>query len=139
MDAPLTRLTAEYPYAPESAKLARWLVDAALASWELSDLINDAALVASELMSNAIETGCLRKIGFAVERLGESTVRITVSDGSCSLPVLVIARLPADTDHVPPRGRGLLVVNSLAHRWGVDLHARGKDIWAELRRRRSKG
>ncbi|MFJ2775724.1 ATP-binding protein [Kitasatospora sp. NPDC087315] len=130
---PLTSFTAEYPYAPESAKLARWLVDAALASWGLFDLIDNAVLVANELMSNAIATGCQRKIGFSIERLGESLIKVEVSDGSCFLPVFVDADLPADANHTPTRGRGLLVVNSLSHRWGLDLHARGKVVWAELR------
>ncbi|MFF4922876.1 ATP-binding protein [Kitasatospora sp. NPDC001119] len=135
LDVPLTSFTAEYPYVPESAALARWLVDAALAGWELFDLIDSAVLVVSELVTNAIETACCRKLGLSIQRLGECTVRITVSDGSCSLPVFVDAGLPAGPDHVPLRGRGLLVVNRLAHRWGVNLYACGKDVWAELRLR----
>ncbi|MFJ6622301.1 ATP-binding protein [Kitasatospora sp. NPDC091335] len=135
LEEPLTRFTAKYPYTPEAAALSRWLVDAALASWGMFDLIDPAVLVASELVTNAIQTGCQLKIGFQVERLGESTVRITVSDGSCSMPVFVDAGLPAGPDHVPSRGRGLVIVNSLARRWGVDLYACGKDVWAELRLR----
>ncbi|MFD0407336.1 ATP-binding protein [Kitasatospora sp. NPDC127116] len=133
LDEPLTRFTAEYPYAPEAAALSRWLVDAALASWELFELIDNSVLVASELVTNAVQTCCRRKLGFSIERLGEALVRIEVSDGSCSLPVFVDGGLPTCAERASPRGRGLLVVDRLSHRWGIELCARGKTVWAELR------
>ncbi|MBD0689692.1 hypothetical protein BG452_06765 [Streptomyces sp. CBMA123] len=133
LDEPLTKFTAEYPYAPKAAALSRRLVGAALAYWELFELIDNSVLVASELVTNAIQTGCRRKIGFSTERLGEALVRIEVSDGSCSLPVFVDGGLPTCAERASPRGRGLLVVDRLSQRWGIDLHARGKTTWAELR------
>src|SRR4051812_37753458 len=44
---------------PESAAVARRLVRTALTAWGLEDLIEDATLVITELVSNAVDHGCL--------------------------------------------------------------------------------
>jgi hypothetical protein len=53
-------------------------------------------------------------------------VRVEVDDGSGDLPEL---RHPA-SDEV--HGRGILLVESLATRWGVLPRAAGKTVWFEV-------
>lgn len=53
-------------------------------------------------------------------------VRVEVTDGDPTTPV---TRNP---DDVTPTGRGLLLIDRLAGRWGVDLRRDGKTLWFEL-------
>ncbi|RGD63124.1 ATP-binding protein [Kitasatospora xanthocidica] len=127
---PLARpTTVELPYAPQSASVARRLVRDALADWELGHLADDAELVVTELVSNAVKTGCLTamQVGVApvVNRAGQA-VRISVRDGSCVLPVLI------GTAHDAESGRGLALVDRVAAVWGVDLESHGKTTWADI-------
>jgi hypothetical protein len=55
--------------------------------------------------------------------LGEARVRVQARDESPNSPV--VGRF----DPVDERGRGLLIVESLAHRWGVDVSAENKVVW----------
>ncbi|MFB7377231.1 ATP-binding protein [Kitasatospora purpeofusca] len=130
---PPGKVTAAFPYKEESAGLARRKVRDTLRHWGLADLIDIAVLVTSELMTNAIQTGCQRAITLTIERTAEFAVRISVRDGSSYPPVFIDSGLPTDPERVPLRGRGLLLVNRLAQRWGLDLEARGKTVYADLR------
>ncbi|MFJ1754221.1 ATP-binding protein [Kitasatospora sp. NPDC088134] len=129
---PPEEVTAAFPYANESAGQARRLVRDVLHRWKIADLIDSAVLVASELMTNAIQTGCRRHIVLTLKRLGESAVRISVEDGSCYPPVLIQASVPANPDRVPAGGHGLVIVDQLSRRWGLDLRPRGKCVYAEI-------
>ncbi|MFD7738092.1 ATP-binding protein [Kitasatospora sp. NPDC059800] len=129
--APPLEFKALLPYEPESAGKARGLVEGALRSWELDALIDTAVLITSELMTNAIQTACQRLITLAIARTDGSLIRISVTDGSCYPPVFIDSG-PANAAQVPPRGRGLLVVDRLSKRWGLEVAARGKTVWAEL-------
>ncbi|MFB7473215.1 ATP-binding protein [Kitasatospora sp. NPDC056184] len=130
--APVLEFKALLPYAPESARKARGLVEGALRSWELDTLIENAVLVADELVSNAIQTGCRLQLALSVERISEFGVRISVEDGSRYPPILIKAGLPADPDRVPAGGRGLVIVDGLCKRWGIDLRPLGKCVYAEI-------
>ncbi|MEW2555508.1 ATP-binding protein [Streptomyces zhihengii] len=71
---------------PESAASARRLVRTALSAWGLADLADDAALIVSELVSNAVRHGRRESIRVFVERPGPSRVRVGVVDFSHRLP-----------------------------------------------------
>jgi anti-sigma regulatory factor (Ser/Thr protein kinase) len=82
-----------------------------------------AALV-SELATNAIlhaET----PFSVIVSR-DSSWIRVSVRDGSPAVPV----RKDYGPQH--PTGRGLMIVESMADRWGVDTDADGKTVWVEI-------
>ncbi|WP_328953640.1 ATP-binding protein [Kitasatospora purpeofusca] len=130
--APTGTITAVFPYEDESASLARELMKNTLLRWGLVDLVENAVLVTSELMTNAIQTGCRCSITVTVEQIGESAVRISVEDGSRYPPVLIKSGLPANPDRVPAGGRGLVIVDGLCKRWGLDLRPRGKCVFAEI-------
>ena len=88
--------------------------------------VEDALLIANELVSNAIDharTQCRVTV-----RLTASTVRIFVSDHSAGVPVLL-----AQGRHAV-RGRGIRIVSGLARLWGWNGHHGGKTVWASMDR-----
>ncbi|MBD0709850.1 hypothetical protein BU197_16085 [Streptomyces sp. CBMA291] len=115
------------PRTPRSAEVARRLVRTALTLWSLEPLAEDATLVMTELVSNAVDHGRLSSIRVSVARPSSDTVRLAVSDRSKAVPVLN----PAVGDE-QTRGRGLLLVDALTECWGTELYSWGKQVWAEL-------
>ena len=116
------------PSLPESAATARRLVQVViLRHWGLSPkLTEDAVLLVSELVGNAVRHTGARVFGLRMRRR-RGWIRIEVRDPSRGLPCL----LPVQELDVS--GRGLLLVDKLADRWGVDLLPRGKTTWFEMR------
>jgi serine phosphatase RsbU (regulator of sigma subunit)/anti-sigma regulatory factor (Ser/Thr protein kinase) len=95
------------------------LADAAL------ELADDAALVAAELLANAIQHG-LPPVVICVA-VAEERVRVEVQDASPRIPM----RLAPSTSNMT--GRGLAMIEALACRWGVDqVSGGGKTVWCEL-------
>jgi hypothetical protein len=134
---------------PQSAKAAREFTAATLRGWQLDALIDDAVIVASELVTNAIRHGtCLAGDGLAGDGLagdgsagdgsGQGQVELSwrcqasrvicvVTDGSAQPPVSGSAGPDAVS------GRGLQVVQALAAAWGwTMLSTTQKAVWAAL-------
>jgi hypothetical protein len=87
-------------------------------------MVDDAVLVADELVSNAHQHGrAPRHCRFALIDQGRC-VRIEVDDASSAQPRL---RTPDRSG-----GRGLLLVDRLSSSWGVRNDADHKTVWAEL-------
>lgn len=115
------------PNLEESAEAARRLVRAALAVWHLDELADTAILLVTELVANAVRHTHSRVIRIVIARPSEHLVRIGVVDNARVLPE------PAKPgDELLTSGRGLLLVDALAERWGTELHRWGKQVWAEL-------
>lgn len=111
-----------------AAAPARLFVFETLVAWEEHDLLGDATLITSELVTNAI---CHAGSAFRVAvRRDESSVRIAVHDISSVPP----ARREPSRDS--PGGRGLKIVDQLSMRWGTETHPQGKTVWAEIPRGR---
>lgn len=115
------------PAARQAAGLARQAVRAAVADWRLAYLADEAVLLASELITNAIQhtgpdtpTTVLR-----IEYAG-TWLRIEVHDGCPRQP------RPRIPDSLDESGFGLVLVDALAAKWGVQRTASGKAVWAEL-------
>ncbi|AXG78687.1 ATP-binding protein [Streptomyces paludis] len=89
--------------------------------------LDDVLLGVSELATNAVRHGVpvggafLLKIEFSGER-----VRVECHDANRRRPRL---RHPADDDQ---GGRGLLLVEAIASRWGVGERPFGKFVWFEV-------
>ena len=79
-------------------------------------------LLASELASNAIRHG---KTSFLVRVSVWPAVRVEIRDGNAIVPTLQAARGDDEA------GRGLLLVEALADRWGVEECDGGKAVWFE--------
>ncbi|MFF0682864.1 ATP-binding protein [Streptomyces tendae] len=116
---------------PRGARLARHLVVHRLDAWGVpygSAISDTAALLVAELAANAVTHG--RVPGRDIEvllRLDAYTLRIDVSDSRGERRPTVTAAPEAE------HGRGLLLVDALADRWGVfDRVPVGKTVRAEL-------
>ncbi|MEV0537640.1 ATP-binding protein [Kitasatospora sp. NPDC050463] len=88
------RARALLPYEPQSASAARRLVRTVLRRWGLDDLVEAGELVVSELAGNAAKTGCGRRMEVTVVRITGRCVRISVRDGSRSMPCLLRLNSP---------------------------------------------
>lgn len=91
-------------------------------------LVDDALLVASELVTNAVRHG-RPQVVLSVSPL-PGGLRIAVGDEGDH--VFAPAMTTPTVDR--PTGRGLLIVAATARNWGVTPHADrpGKTVWAEL-------
>ncbi|MET9510742.1 ATP-binding protein [Streptomyces flavidovirens] len=116
------------PREPESAAVARQLARTALAAWGQEALIEDAVLIITELVSNAVDHAHIGSIRIIVSRPSETFIHIGVVDRSKAIPLM---RTDSNGDQL--RGRGLLMVDALTDRWGTDLYRWGKQVWGELK------
>jgi len=105
--------------------MARALVAAAVATWHVDHLGPSAGLIASELVSNAVEHAAT-EVDFRLMRMRYGLC-IAVRDGDPSPPA------PAKPGRSTLRGRGLRIVARTAHRWGCLLGTADKIVWAVLR------
>lgn len=90
---------------------------------------DDALLVASELVSNAIRhSDCTESESLTVCAFCEQErLRISVIDpGLSGRPAQVVER-PVETG-----GLGLKVVQELSERWGAERRPEGYEVWAEV-------
>ncbi|MEV5421345.1 ATP-binding protein [Streptomyces cellulosae] len=131
--------TLRFSSTPRGARLARRLCGERLDAWGIlygSDAHDVLSLLVSELATNAVIHGHVTGRDFRVHLLALSapdaatlTIRVEVTDTrSESLP-----RLPATATDDGEGGRGLLLVESLADRWGCAPRSDGpgKTVWAE--------
>src|SRR4051794_22601067 len=115
------------PPEPESASRARRFISELCRATRLSaEICETAALLVSELVTNAIIHG---KTSATIEvHRPPDRLRVSVRDDN---PVL-----PAIGDHpklTAESGRGMQIVSVLADAWGVEKLGSGKAIWFELR------
>jgi CheY-like chemotaxis protein len=111
----------------QSVGRARDFVRGVLSAWGVSDVSEDALLVVSELVTNAIlhaDSDCELRLSST-----QSAVRIEVADEGTGTPE---PQLPALDD---VHGRGLYLVGALTTAWGVQRAPDGgKLVWAEVLR-----
>ncbi|MEU1629341.1 ATP-binding protein [Streptomyces sp. NPDC020096] len=101
----------------------RRITAAHLRHWGLTALADNAALVVSELVTNAIRHGQGRPVGLRVVRSARE-LRIEVTDGNPTPP------RPRSAGITDESGRGLLIVAALAQEWGVSPD--GRTTWCSL-------
>ncbi|WP_037646850.1 SpoIIE family protein phosphatase [Streptomyces exfoliatus] len=123
------RATASFEPVGRSVAAARAFVRDTLQGWGHSELVDDAVVLTSELVTNAVihagtsaEVLCLRS---------EDSIRVEVAD---RYPEREIPVQSGRTLGSPDRenGRGLLLCAALAHRWGVDYSPTRKYVWFHL-------
>lgn len=88
------------------------------------DLVDTVCLSVSELLTNAIIHG--RPPVVILARIDGQTLRIEVGDAS---PARGSAHQASGT---ASGGRGLAIVDAVAHRWGVESRGEGKAVWLEF-------
>lgn len=131
----MLREAAEYvhplPHTPRAVSVMRRRARAVLADWNLSpDVAEDANLVISELLTNAIvhalPPATLRLSLVRVD--GLSALRVEVTDAGPTLPAGQSA-VGVDPDE---QGRGRGIIQALAARYGIHVHSDGITRWADL-------
>ncbi|MET0416990.1 MAG: ATP-binding protein [Actinoplanes sp.] len=108
-----------------AARRARELAAEACSLWELPQLTDPAAVVAGELVTNAVDHAqTMIDLRISVNR---RYLQIAVWDGAVTEP-----RFAAGDMSDPQAGRGLLLVQAMAQRWGSIPIDGGKVVWASL-------
>jgi anti-sigma regulatory factor (Ser/Thr protein kinase) len=91
-------------------------------------VVDDALLVVSELVTNAVQhAGTRFEVAIDVPKVaidGTSTLRIAVTDGNAQRPELLH---PGPHE---PSGRGMALVDALGD-WGIEPTSVGKRVWWE--------
>jgi anti-sigma regulatory factor (Ser/Thr protein kinase) len=129
--------------APEEARTARLFVREWLASRGLPQLIEDAELIVTELVVNAVQHGVraaprLAAVGAATAP-GMLPVRLCLLRRNAEIMVAVSdpcadAPAPQAPDSSWECGRGLQIVGALSYVWGWSpIEGHGKAVWAVLR------
>ena len=113
---------------PEAVRTARDFTRYTLGGWGLQELIDDAALVVSELVTNALKHAAPGGAVLKLRLLAQPPyLMCMVTDPSRDIPLRRQAG-PADGN-----GRGLQVIDSCCSRWGWHLlDEGGKVVWALL-------
>jgi anti-anti-sigma regulatory factor len=109
---------------PDACRQVRQLVTQACATWHRSELTATAALVATELVANAVRHAHTT-MDFTVG-LRDGRMSLAVRDGSRRLP------RPADAKLSDAGGRGLRLVRELTESWGVLPFSDGKVVWTRI-------
>ncbi|MFF1282096.1 ATP-binding protein [Streptomyces sp. NPDC058299] len=116
---------------PGSVARARRLTHARLSGWSVcADTCDDAALVMSELVTNAVVHTASSRVVCELHEHGDM-VRIAVHDEGCAPGEPHPSAQRPDEEH----GRGLLLVDALCRAWGAQGHGPGLLVWAELSHR----
>lgn len=128
------------PRVPQGVPECRRRVQEAMRAWgEPGDRIDAAALVMTELVANAVQHTNSRRIRCRLVR-SHSGVRICVWNRGRGLipsptPPGDLATAPGgcpDPEELPEDGRGLLLVDALATRWGTNTGLAGRLVWADV-------
>lgn len=113
------------PHEPSSAGIARGHLRTALAGWGTPERVEDAMLLVTELVANAVIHGSA-DVELDVD-VSDSLVCVRVTDRSPVIP-----RQPS----AGTAGRGLAIVDALSDKWGVEALPSprdGKAVWFELK------
>ncbi|MFI0988887.1 ATP-binding protein [Streptomyces exfoliatus] len=125
---------------PRGARLARRLVGVRLDEWGVpygTGPHETVVLVAAELAANAVRHGHVPgrdfRLVLRVTGAPRPVARIEVSDTRAERVPPRPGKLPGTSAELGDGGRGLLLVEALAERWGwcPRLGAPGKTVWAE--------
>ncbi|MEU0054104.1 SpoIIE family protein phosphatase [Streptomyces sp. NPDC006184] len=124
------RAAASFEPVGRSVATARSFVRDTLQGWGFADIVDDAVVLTSELVTNAVvhagthaEVLCLRT---------EDGVRIEVSDRYPEREVPLQSSAVAMGSPDREGGRGLQLCAALATRWGVDYTPTHKNVWFQL-------
>ncbi|MGA5423620.1 SpoIIE family protein phosphatase [Streptomyces lavendulocolor] len=124
------RAAATFEPVGRSVATARAFVRDTLQGWGYTDVVDDAVVLTSELVTNAVihagtaaDVLCLRT---------ENGVRIEVADRYPEREVPLQGSSRSLTDPDSENGRGLLLCAALASRWGVEYSPTRKQVWFQL-------
>jgi anti-sigma regulatory factor (Ser/Thr protein kinase) len=116
---------------PTAAGCARDHTRLVLAEWGLGHLVDDATTLTSELITNAL------RISWTLPGSPPIVLRLLANERQLLIEAWDQCVERSDLSHQAPgdaeHGRGLLVVEALANRWGVGrMGSQFKVVWCEL-------
>jgi anti-sigma regulatory factor (Ser/Thr protein kinase) len=117
-----------------SSRIARDFATTTLHAWGLSELVDDAVVIISELVTNAVRHGLPPYAAAA----GDMPIKLTLVRQGRFVVCIVSdpgGRSPEQrsADDVCENGRGLHVIEALSRVWGwTPLPGTGKAVWAAL-------
>ncbi|PSK58276.1 hypothetical protein B0E53_06968 [Micromonospora sp. MH33] len=118
-------LDADLPPVVAAAREARALVTDGCARWDVPELAEPASIAVTEMVNNVVAHAGTRM-----------TVRVAPRDSALHLAVRDHShRRPAYAGLAPltsTGGRGLLLIDTVARRWGSTPLADGKVVWCVL-------
>ncbi|MFJ3720077.1 ATP-binding protein [Streptomyces sp. NPDC090057] len=112
------------PAAAESVRTGRDFLGKALVAWDCAHVADDALLLLSEILTNAVQHA-EGPIGVRACRT-DTSLTVEIGDRSLHLPQ------PRSATEDDESGRGLLLVRALAGDWGVRPADDGKTTWFSL-------
>lgn len=126
--AGVARLELQLPHTNDSVGRARRTIAAFLEPAEVPvSIIDDVLLLVSELVTNAVVhagSPAVVRLDADIER-----IKVTVADRDAERTPTIVQAEPLSSS-----GRGVLLVDRLAARWGVEPQRQGKIVWFELPR-----
>jgi serine phosphatase RsbU (regulator of sigma subunit)/anti-sigma regulatory factor (Ser/Thr protein kinase) len=131
-----TDLIASAAYQPEpaAAAAARRFVRQTLQTWDITErspeadrLVDDAVLLTSELVTNAVVHAGTRLD--VTCRIASGELEIAVRDRH---PARTLPDIPSTASMSAERGRGLLLPTALASSWGVTYARTAKAVWFRM-------
>ncbi|TQL67257.1 serine phosphatase RsbU (regulator of sigma subunit) [Nocardioides albertanoniae] len=118
-------LSRTFEPAPTSVSEARRFARTVIVDWGLDDLLDDAVLLTSELVTNAVTHAGTPTTVVVVREADRLRIDVVDQHPTRVLPVGANAR-PGVSEH----GRGLLLTSALATAWGVEYRKDNKRVWA---------
>lgn len=119
---------ADFAMGEHSARHLRRILRLYLKGWGLIGVADAAELAFTELIANVVRHVPGRRCQTFIFRLpGGEGVRVEVADGCPGVPRVV------EGDVLDEGGRGLLLVDALTDKWGVEVRrdGGGKTVWFE--------
>ena len=124
----VSRLELQLPHTTQSVRRARRTIAAFLDPSDVPlPVVDDLLLLVSELVTNAVVhagSPAVVRLDADVER-----IKVAVADRDATREPTIV-----DADPLSSSGRGVLLVDRLAARWGVEPQCEGKVVWFELPR-----
>ena len=108
----------------EAPRIAREFLRETLATQRMDGFGELSELLTTELVANVVDHvgSPITLRVYAVE----GALRVEVDDAGTDAPAV------QPRNALTPRGNGMLLVDGLANRWGVEARAGGKTVWFEL-------
>jgi anti-anti-sigma regulatory factor len=122
---PGSRLSLDLEPAVGAARRSRQMINEACAGWDRPDLAGPACIVVTEMVNNVVAHS--RTPMIVLLAVHEDGMSVAVRDRSQAVPTFTGA--PAPTSY---GGRGMLLIDSVARRWGSLVLTNGKIVWAHL-------
>jgi anti-sigma regulatory factor (Ser/Thr protein kinase) len=111
-------------------KAARTFIRDILHEWGLTAITGDVILMVSEIVTN----GLIHADSDVDLRLREypDHIRLEVRDADPTPPIPSVIAADDEEIQESEHGRGLIIVDSIASRWGSSPSGRGKTVWLEM-------